>query len=87
MQDVTERVEDEAELQKEQLILKEQELSNLLHQKDYVRAVGVAISLGQPFRVLNILQGELSLTSVYVCPCLAISLKWFVDEHHFAFPT
>ena len=69
MQDVTERVEDEAELQKEQLILKEQELSNLLHQKDYVRAVGVAISLGQPFRVLNILQGELS----NICVCLSLS--------------
>ena len=63
---MTELVEEEAELQKEQLILKEQELSNLLHQKDYVRAVGVAISLGQPFRVLNILQGQHSQMCVYI---------------------
>ena len=55
---MTERVEEEVELQKEEQILKEQELSNLLHQKDYVKAVVVAISLGQPFRVLNILQGQ-----------------------------
>lgn len=58
MQDVTERVEEEELFQREQQLLKEQELSNLLHQKDYVRAVGVAISLDQPFRVLHILQGQ-----------------------------
>ena len=80
MQDVTELVEEEAELQKEQLILKEQELSNLLHQKDYVRAVGVAISLGQPFRVLNILQGQHSqvciglYNNIMYC-CVTISFK------------
>ena len=64
-QDVTERVEEEAELQREEQILKEQELSNLIHQKNYVKAVGVAISLGQPFRVLKILQGQHLLDRVF----------------------
>ena len=75
---MTERVEEEAELQREELILKEQELSNLLHQKNYVRAVGVAISLGQPFRVLNILQGQHSniiKSGVMLCVRMHFSFK------------
>ena len=58
LQDVSECIEEEEHLKKEEQILREQELSNLLHHKDYVRAVGVAISLEQPFRVLKILQGQ-----------------------------
>lgn len=53
--DVTEQVETEARVEKEQLILREQELSNLLQSRDFVRAVGVAITLDQPVRVLSIL--------------------------------
>ena len=41
---------------------REQELSNYLQQKDYVRAVGVAINLDQPFRVFTILSGLLYTT-------------------------
>ena len=55
---MSESVEEEEHLKREEQILREQELSNLLHHKDYVRAVGVAISLYQPFRVLKILQGQ-----------------------------
>ena len=58
MQDVSEAVEEEEQLKREEQILREQELSNLLHRGDYLRAVGVAISLDQPFRVLKILQGQ-----------------------------
>ena len=58
MQDVSEAVEEEEQLKREEQILREQELSNLLHHGDYLRAVGVAISLDQPFRVLKILQGQ-----------------------------
>ena len=58
LQDVSEAVEEEEQLKREEQILREQELSNLLHRKDYVRAVGVAISLDQPYRVLKILQGQ-----------------------------
>ena len=57
LQDITERVEEEAAADRELQLHKEQELSNLLHRKDYVRAVGVAISLDQPNRVRTILQG------------------------------
>ena len=42
---------------------REQELSNYLQQKDYVRAVGVAINLDQPFRVFTILSGLLLYTA------------------------
>ena len=30
---------------------------NYMHKKDFVRAVDVALSLDQPFRVLNLLKG------------------------------
>lgn len=58
---MTEKVEMQAAEERELQLLKEQELSNLLHQKDYVKAVGVAISLDQPFRVRTILQGKKSI--------------------------
>lgn len=47
----------EAAAEEEEQLLREQELSNLLQRKDYVRAVGVAITLDQPYRVFTILQG------------------------------
>lgn len=50
-------MESEAAAERELQLLREQELSNLLHQKDYVKAVGVAITLDQPNRILKILQG------------------------------
>ena len=52
-------MECEAAAEREKQLLQEQELSNLLHQKDYLKAVGVAISLDQPYRVLSILRGKL----------------------------
>ena len=55
-------MEAQAAEERELQLLKEQELSNLLHQKDYVKAVGVAISLDQPNRVRTILQGETTVT-------------------------
>ena len=36
---------------------REQELSNLLHDKDYIKAVAMAINLDQPMRVYKILTG------------------------------
>eukprot|EP00731_Ephydatia_muelleri_P022653 Em0015g236a len=53
--DVTAEVEAQEVEAQEELVLREQELSNLLLKKDYVNAVGLAISLNQPFRVLTIL--------------------------------
>ncbi len=54
---MTEQVESQATADLELQLLREQELANLLHQRDYVKAVGVAISLDQPYKVLTILQG------------------------------
>lgn len=67
---MTEQVAAEAAAEEEERLLCEQELSNLLQRKDYVRAVGVALTLDQPFRVLTILQGTewkglLDITSLH----------------------
>lgn len=36
---------------------REQELSNLLMEKNYLKAIALAITLEQPLRVLNITKG------------------------------
>ena len=42
-----------------QLCHREQQLQSLLQKRDYENAVGLAITLDQPFRVLTILMDEL----------------------------
>ncbi|XP_048761757.2 transducin beta-like protein 3 [Ostrea edulis] len=54
--DVTGEEVQKKESEREEFILKEQELSNLLQQKKYLKAIGLAITLEQPFRVLNIIK-------------------------------
>ena len=56
---MTEQVAEEAAVEEEKQLLCEQELSNLLQRKDYVKAVGVALTLDQPYRILTILQGTM----------------------------
>ncbi|KAH3860700.1 transducin beta-like protein 3 [Dreissena polymorpha] len=58
--DVTETEQEEARQKKETAILQEQELSNLIHEKKYLKAIGLAITLEQPFRLLNILKEIMS---------------------------
>lgn len=41
------------------VIPREQELSNLLHDKDYIKAIAMAINLDQSMRVYKILTGYL----------------------------
>ena len=36
---------------------RQQELSNLLHEKKYLKALGIAISLDQPHTVLKVIKG------------------------------
>uniref|UniRef100_A0A8V5G7Y5 Uncharacterized protein n=1 Tax=Melopsittacus undulatus TaxID=13146 RepID=A0A8V5G7Y5_MELUD len=59
--DVTEIEEKEAQAKEEEQILKEQELSNLLHEKRYLKALGLAISLDRPHTVLMVIKGESTL--------------------------
>jgi hypothetical protein len=40
------------------IINRVQELSNLLHNKKYIDAIGLAITLDQPWRLLKIFKGE-----------------------------
>uniref|UniRef100_A0A3P8WAM9 Transducin beta like 3 n=1 Tax=Cynoglossus semilaevis TaxID=244447 RepID=A0A3P8WAM9_CYNSE len=60
--DVTEVEIEEEQAKQEDQILKQQQLSNLLHEKKYLKALGLAISLDQPHTVLTVIkairQGE-----------------------------
>ncbi|KAL4239924.1 Transducin (beta)-like 3 [Mactra antiquata] len=58
--DVTEIEQVEAKEKQEEFILQEQTLSNLIQQKKYLKAIGLAITLEQPFRLLSILKEILS---------------------------
>ena len=40
---------------------RQQELDNLLHEKRYLRALGLAISLDRPHTVLTVIQGQCCL--------------------------
>lgn len=55
-QDVTEVELAEEQAKQEDQILKQQELSNLLHEKKYLKALGLAISLDQPHTVLMVIK-------------------------------
>uniref|UniRef100_A0A672FHV4 U3 small nucleolar RNA-associated protein 13 C-terminal domain-containing protein n=1 Tax=Salarias fasciatus TaxID=181472 RepID=A0A672FHV4_SALFA len=65
-EDVTEVELAEEQAKQEDQILKQQELSNLLHEKKYLKALGLAISLDHPHTVLTVIkairQGENSQT-------------------------
>ncbi|XP_006637433.2 transducin beta-like protein 3 [Lepisosteus oculatus] len=54
--DVTDAELEEEQAKQEDQILKQQELSNLLHEKKYLRALGLAISLNQPHTVLRVIK-------------------------------
>ncbi|KAA0705315.1 Transducin beta-like protein 3 [Triplophysa tibetana] len=54
--DVTEVELEEEQAKQEDQVLKQQELSNLLHEKKYVKALGIAISLDQPHTVLKVIK-------------------------------
>ncbi|XP_030067433.1 transducin beta-like protein 3 [Microcaecilia unicolor] len=60
--DVTETELAEAQAKQEELIEKKQELSNLLHEKKYVRALGLALSLDQPHTTLMVIKAILQET-------------------------
>ncbi|XP_072299505.1 transducin beta-like protein 3 [Eucyclogobius newberryi] len=55
-EDVTKVELAEEQAKQEDQILKQQELSNLLHQKKYLKALGLAISLDQPHTVLMVIR-------------------------------
>uniref|UniRef100_A0A672FCY6 U3 small nucleolar RNA-associated protein 13 C-terminal domain-containing protein n=1 Tax=Salarias fasciatus TaxID=181472 RepID=A0A672FCY6_SALFA len=58
-EDVTEVELAEEQAKQEDQILKQQELSNLLHEKKYLKALGLAISLDHPHTVLTVIKGIL----------------------------
>lgn len=53
------------------LFSREQELSNLLHEKRYLKALGLAISLDRPHTVLTVVKGEFMLRSDSVSSALS----------------
>ncbi|KAJ8318545.1 hypothetical protein KUTeg_003636 [Tegillarca granosa] len=58
--DITKEEKEEKQQQQEEFILKEQELCNLIQQKKYLKAIGLAITLEQPYRVLSLFKDVLS---------------------------
>ncbi|XP_051571584.1 transducin beta-like protein 3 [Myxocyprinus asiaticus] len=54
--DVTEVELAEEQAKQEEQVLKQQVLSNLLHEKKYLKALGIAISLDQPHTVLRVIK-------------------------------
>ncbi|XP_026866596.2 transducin beta-like protein 3 [Electrophorus electricus] len=54
--DITEEELAEEQSKQEDQILKQQELSNLLHEKKYLKALGIAISLDQPHTALQVIK-------------------------------
>ncbi|XP_069762489.1 transducin beta-like protein 3 isoform X1 [Narcine bancroftii] len=58
--DVTEIELAEEQVKQEEQILKQQELSNLLQEKKYLKALGLAISLDHPQTVLSVIKALLS---------------------------
>ncbi|PFX26688.1 Transducin beta-like protein 3 [Stylophora pistillata] len=54
--DVTEIEQEQAQAATEENILKQQELSNLIADKNYLQAISLAITLDQPFRVMHIIK-------------------------------
>ncbi|XP_030434307.1 transducin beta-like protein 3 isoform X1 [Gopherus evgoodei] len=61
--DVTEIELEEAQAKQEEQIMKDQELSNLLHEKKYLKALGLAISLDRPHTVLTVIKVILKETN------------------------
>lgn len=57
--DVTEELLEEAQAKQDEQILKDQELSNLLHEKRYLKALGLSISLDRPHTVLMVVKAIL----------------------------
>ncbi|XP_006874015.1 PREDICTED: transducin beta-like protein 3 [Chrysochloris asiatica] len=54
--DVTEEEQVEEQAKREEQLVKQQELDNLLHERRYLRALGLAISLDRPHTVLTVIQ-------------------------------
>ncbi|XP_032834500.2 transducin beta-like protein 3 isoform X1 [Petromyzon marinus] len=60
--DVTQEEQEEERKKEEEQLLKRQELSNLLHEKKYLKALRLAISLDQPHTTLTVIQAILDET-------------------------
>lgn len=61
-------------------VFRQQELSNLLHEKKYLKALGLAISLDQPHTVLTVIKGNLCWNSFWrmgKMTCIKNSQVWF----------
>ncbi|XP_054991402.1 transducin beta-like protein 3 [Sorex araneus] len=54
--DVTEEEQAQEQAAREEQVLRQQELDNLLHEKRFLRALGLAISLDRPHTVLTVVQ-------------------------------
>ncbi|XP_071953471.1 transducin beta-like protein 3 [Antedon mediterranea] len=65
--DVTEREWEENQSKEEDQVIKLQQLSNMIIGKNFKKAIGLALTLEQPFRLLNILKGMLNESDGKAC--------------------
>lgn len=77
--DSTEEENSNKRKEEQERILKEQELSNSLLQKDYSRAIFLAFSLEQPFKLLNIFETMMN-TENDLKSILVVILEKFTDQ-------
>ncbi|XP_033102564.1 transducin beta-like protein 3 [Anneissia japonica] len=61
--DVTDKEWEESQSKEEEQIVKLQKLSNLIQGKNFKKAIGLALTLEQPYRLLNIFKGLMDETS------------------------
>lgn len=61
---------------------RKQELSNLLHEKKYLKALGLAISLDQPHTVLKVIKGVCTGCS---SPCHSCNCPPSISDCHVIF--
>ncbi|XP_065889852.1 transducin beta-like protein 3 isoform X2 [Dysidea avara] len=88
-QDITERTQQEEISTQQHFLLREQGLSNLLHHKEYSKAVAMATDLRQPMRVFRILSemlddeginGEFSYAIASLTPDQSESLLMYINQ-------
>ncbi|KAK7007046.1 U3 small nucleolar RNA-associated protein [Favolaschia claudopus] len=79
-QDCTEEQEEEKETKRADLVLKEQDFLNYLELNDYRRAIQLAISMGQPGRLLNLFRDIRASAAESSTPSASITGNSSVDE-------
>jgi len=89
--DTTEEGENEKQAEKDRIVVQHQKLNNLLHNKQWGKAIRLALKLSQPFTALKILkklsqeeieEAVLSLDNAGLDQLLGYTVKWNTNTKH-----